>query len=130
MSYENSAPAILRAVAADLDQMVDGGIDYTGLAGHAETLRGLHVQLERLYARCAHELIHERLVSVRGCLDFLEALIEASRASGPSIALLAAILEIQANEMSNSVPAIIATAANVTRLRPHVSSGPFGGDAA
>ena len=130
MPYENSAPAILRAIAADLDQMVDGGICYTGLAGHADKLRELHVRLERLLARCDHELIRERVVAVRGCLDFLEALIDASRASGPSIALLASILECQANEMSNNVTAIIATAANVTRLRPHVSNGPFGGDAA
>ncbi len=123
-------PAVMRGVSAVLDQMVDGGIDYTTLAGQAGVLRELHVELERLYARCPHDLIHERLVAVRGCLDILEALIDSSRASGPSIALLAAVLECQAEEMSNNRAAAIAVASNVVRFRPHVSSGPLGGDAA
>ncbi len=134
VSQTKSMPAVMRGVSAVLDQMVDSGIDYTTLAGQAGVLRELHVELERLYARCAHDLIHERLVAARGCLDFLEALIDSSRASPASIALLSAVLECQADEMSNNRVAQLAAAENVVRFRPHVSNGPangpFGGDAA
>ena len=117
MSYENSMPATLRAIAADLDQMVDGGIDMGELPKSAEALETLQERLAKLWERSRHEIIRERWVSVTGCVQFVRALIESERADGPSIALLSSVIEGMAGEMSNETAALIAVSGNVTKFR-------------